>query len=821
MNFLKKFLSSLILISMLMALFLSFGTPSVSAAAAEPTCQQQYSDPYYVVKYGNDTIANSACGIFAFSNTVHYLTGNRPEILPVVEWAYNAGHYTSTYGTNQAFYSDIQAKYGSTYGFTVTNLGQSWSSTTLKNHLANGGTAVMNVPNHYIAVVGYDNSTGKFHIYDSANDYRRGTAGSGNVWLTEAQINSYYNDDPYNVIGGLTPTSGCWLFTRTGSAPAWYANSGNLGSVFYARIKNVNGSTVYMSMNDDNKSITGKALNTGSSNQIWKFTLQGDGSYEIENLASFLRLDVDGNSAENGTKVHLYKDTDGANQRWKLVAQGDGYNLVPNHATGSALDCSTNSKNAQIWTKSDGDAQRFYIEKVSAAKLPSVDLGTEFYATMSNTAGGNTVYFTNMEGTADVAVKGQAKTQAENQIWRFHKQSGDGSYEISSAVNGQNMTVGATADGTKITLTADNNSTNQRWFIYKQGDGYRLESQYASNAALDCSASAKNAQIWENAWGGENQTFFINYISYDKLDSNFTATIQNKNNSKYLTANSDGSVNSQASNSSSTQQWSFERQNDGSYKIKNVSDGKYLELTDSAIVNGTVVKHASAADADRQKWYVYKYANNYYRIIPKLAHNSALDVDSNANKVQIYQQSGGEAQWYTLAIVGGGHTHTNTYNYQTNNNGTHIKTYKCCGGVVNAKEACSGGTASCTESKVCQYCKAAYGNTAAHSYTLTKTDEAYHWKQCNTCTATTDKTVHSYDDANDTVCNDNCGYTRTITPTETVTPDTTDENTPNENNISSETENDDTDGCGSAVSGAAVVLAFVTVLGTGISFKRR
>ncbi len=626
----------------------------------------------------------------------------------------------------------------------------------------------MNVPNHYIAVVGYDKATGKFHIYDSANDSRRGTAGSGNVWLTETQINSYYNNDPQNVIGGLTPTSGCWLFTRTGAAPGWYANSGNLGSSFYARIKNVNGSTVYMTMNDDNKSITGKALNTSSSNQIWKFTLQSDGSYEIENLASFLRLDVDGNSADDGTKVHLYKDTDGANQRWKLVAQGDGYNFVPNHATGSALDCSTNSKNAQIWTKSNGDAQRFYIEKVSADKLPSVDLGTEFYATISNTTGGNTVYFTNMEGTADVAVKGQAKTQAENQIWHFHKQGGDGSYEISSAINDLNFTVGATSDGTKITLTEDDNSVNQRWFIYKQGDGYRLESQYASSAALDCSESAKNAQIWTNAWGGENQTFYINYISYDKLDSNFTAVIQNVENSKYLTANSDGSVNSQASNSASTQQWNFERQNDGSYKIKNASSGKYLDLTDSAIANGTEVKHVSAADADRQKWYVYKYANDYYRIFPKLAHNAALDVDQKSNKVQIYQQSGGKAQWFTIVAVNNNHTHSSTYSYQTNNNGTHIKKYSCCGVVASSNEACSGGTSTCTAQKVCTYCKTAYGSAVGHNYTLTKTDGTYHWKQCSGCTAMLQKATHSFDNACDTACNDNCGYTRTVTHTEGV-----------------------------------------------------
>ncbi len=128
---------------LLMALIVPFTATTASAAAAEPDCQQQYSNPYYIWDYGAyggevDTVANSACGIFAFSNTVHYLTGNKPDIMPIVNWAYNQGYYTSTWGTDRSFYSAVEAKYGSTYGFTVTNLGQSWSSTTLKNHLANG-----------------------------------------------------------------------------------------------------------------------------------------------------------------------------------------------------------------------------------------------------------------------------------------------------------------------------------------------------------------------------------------------------------------------------------------------------------------------------------------------------------------------------------------------------------------------------------------------------------------------------------------------------------------------------------------------------------
>ncbi len=61
-----------------------------------------------------------------------------------------------------------------------------------------------------------------------------------------------------------------------------------------------------------------------------------------------------------------------------------------------------------------------------------------------------------------------------------------------------------------------------------------------------------------------------------------------------------------------------------------------------------------------------------------------------------------------------------TYHYTTNKNSTHKKIYDCCNKVVNEKESCSGGSSTCQEKAVCQYCKESYGNVAAHNYDLTK-----------------------------------------------------------------------------------------------------
>ncbi len=48
----------------------------------------------------------------------------------------------------------------------------------------------------------------------------------------------------------------------------------------------------------------------------------------------------------------------------------------------------------------------------------------------------------------------------------------------------------------------------------------------------------------------------------------------------------------------------------------------------------------------------------------------------------------------------------------------------------NGSAAHSGGTATCTEKAECEVCGEAYGELAAHSYTVLKSDEDSHWLEC-------------------------------------------------------------------------------------------
>ncbi len=162
---------------------------------------RQNLEKWKAYTYGDSqgTLYRTGCGIFATVNAVGYLTGNEMSVTETAAWAHSIGGYNpgnthaGTYRTT--LYPKLQAKYGERYGFTV-DCGSGgdgyWSnsySSTLKNHLANGGTAIAHVPGHFIALVGYDSSTNYYHVYDSYPTSARPT-GNGDCWKTPAQMNT-------------------------------------------------------------------------------------------------------------------------------------------------------------------------------------------------------------------------------------------------------------------------------------------------------------------------------------------------------------------------------------------------------------------------------------------------------------------------------------------------------------------------------------------------------------------------------------------------------------------------------------------------------
>lgn len=189
----KRVLSFILVLATLIGVL---GTASISSMAA-PTNYQQGDSRWGGIYYGKWNLAESGCGILSTVNAVNYLTGNFMHPTELAAWAHANNHYNGTYGQGSmrnTLYANVTAAFGAKYGFKVTNL--TWgtvTNATLVNHLKNGGTAIVHVPNHFMALCGYNSATGQYLVYDSAaNPTKRYTSVAGS-WLTAAQINGNAN----------------------------------------------------------------------------------------------------------------------------------------------------------------------------------------------------------------------------------------------------------------------------------------------------------------------------------------------------------------------------------------------------------------------------------------------------------------------------------------------------------------------------------------------------------------------------------------------------------------------------------------------------
>lgn len=216
------FLAALIFISMVKL-------PSNASSMAMKNWQQtEPNSTWNSVPFDGDTFGNTGCGIMSLVNAVHYLNGNWMDPIIVANWAHDVKRAYSGYsGTDRwKFYPYVTDKFGSEYQFNIIKCYSSEKSgvlignTEFKNHIKNGGTAVVHVIGHFMAIVDYDSATDKYLLWDNcAGDgkggHRIGLTHIAGDWLTAEQLsgnlpreNAYYlNVDWYCLISSTKPTS--------------------------------------------------------------------------------------------------------------------------------------------------------------------------------------------------------------------------------------------------------------------------------------------------------------------------------------------------------------------------------------------------------------------------------------------------------------------------------------------------------------------------------------------------------------------------------------------------------------------------------------
>lgn len=130
------------------------------------------------------TVSQAGCGILAYVNAVYYMTGNFIQPSELAAWSVNNGYRIDGVGTSLGLYEAYANAYGAAYGFQYA--GSVSSVSAARSHLQNGGTAIISVPGHLMALAAY--SDGKYLILDSYKSSNRGTYQTGYRWLTESEF---------------------------------------------------------------------------------------------------------------------------------------------------------------------------------------------------------------------------------------------------------------------------------------------------------------------------------------------------------------------------------------------------------------------------------------------------------------------------------------------------------------------------------------------------------------------------------------------------------------------------------------------------------
>ena len=180
-------------------------TTVTKTLATKNILQWDYKDKYW----NGSNISRSGCGIVSAVSAVYNCTGNLINPNTVADWAHGQGYYNNANVSGKgkgggicsrdAYVKAFAAKYGSTYGFKIVETKSSnVNNNTIKNHLANGGTAIVHVYEHYMCLAGYDKSTDRFLVYDpspgtnrdgeSNGNNRSGLTSVGGDWKTTAEL---------------------------------------------------------------------------------------------------------------------------------------------------------------------------------------------------------------------------------------------------------------------------------------------------------------------------------------------------------------------------------------------------------------------------------------------------------------------------------------------------------------------------------------------------------------------------------------------------------------------------------------------------------
>lgn len=135
------------------------------------------------------------------------------------------------------------------------------------------------------------------------------------------------------------------------------------------------------------------------------------------------------------------------------------------------------------------------------------------------------------------------------------------------------------------------------------------------------------------------------------IGTQFFGIIKHCYSSKVATVSDTSSVVLAQTNNLDNQVWYFEKQNDLSYKITALTNGKVLDLQNSDVSNQSKILNATDTDSNNQRWYFIRTGSGY-SIITKCNTEKAVDIPGNntddGTDFQIYDKNNTDAQIFQI-----------------------------------------------------------------------------------------------------------------------------------------------------------------------------
>ena len=207
------------------------------------------------------------------------------------------------------------------------------------------------------------------------------------------------------------------------------------------------------------------------------------------------------------------------------------------------------------------------------------------------------------------------------------------------------------------------NSATLTWNSVDNATAYWLAVWYKGEQIVTTQVSGSSEYTLNNLGEGEYTAYITAYndssskqnsvtfrVNYLDIGTNFIANIIKVDSwSHVVNDNTNACIGKEVGNAN--EYYEFVRQSDGSYIIKSLEDGKYLDVSDGGNKNGQNVGFSDYTGENNQRWYI-KNGSSGKILIPKNATGSCLDISNNGSAVgtnaQIWAQAGVAAQEFSI-----------------------------------------------------------------------------------------------------------------------------------------------------------------------------